>query len=97
MKNYQTQIFSVKYNLGELKKRLKKGMVIKGRILDCADGNRYILRVWNYNIYTESKENFEKNDEIELTVKQIEPNLVFDMHQQNSFVDPKNKQTDILI
>ena len=93
----QSQSFFVKNNLGELKKRLKKGMVLRGRILECAKEYRYILRVWNYNIYTESKKNFEKNDEINLIVKEIEPNLVFDMKKNQKLIEIENKQTDILI
>ena len=95
--DYKSQSFSVKYNLEELKKRLKKGMVLKARILESIKENRYILRVWNYNIYTESKKKFEKNEEIIMTVKEIEPNLVFDMKKNEKLVDVKNKQTNFLI
>ncbi len=95
--DYHSQSFSVKYNLDELKKRLKKGMVLKARILESTKENRYILRVWNYNIYTESKKRFEKNDEISLTVKEIEPNLVFDMKKDEKLIDVETKQTNIII
>jgi len=95
--DYHSQSFSVKFNLDELKKRLQKGMVIKGRIIDCAKKNRYILRVWNYNIYTESKKKFEKNDIITMTVKEINPNLVFDMTKEEKLIDTEKKKTNILI
>ncbi len=71
--------YSTKNNLDQLKKRLKKGMKIKGKIIDCPKKNRYILRVWGYNVYTDSHKQFEKFEEINLIVKEIEPNLIFDM------------------
>ena len=89
--------YNVKHDLDELKKRLETGMVVKGKILDCPREDRYILRVWGYNIYTESRKKFDVHDEIKLTVKAIEPNLVFDMKKIENFVASDNHQTDILI
>jgi len=89
--------YPVTLNLVEFKKRLEIGMQVKGRILECPKKNRYILRIWGYNIYTESNKTFDKNDEILLTVKKITPNLVFDMKKVEHFVDPDSNQTNIII
>jgi hypothetical protein len=88
--------YGVKNNLSELKKRLKTGQKLKGKILECLTENRYILRVWNYNIYTESKKQFSKNEEINLLVEKIEPTLVFDLSRKNK-KKSSNQQTNILI
>lgn len=88
--------FGVKDNLGELKKRLTKGMKLKGRIIDCPKENRYILRIWGYNIYTESKKHFSKYDNIDLRVKEIEPELVFDLKRSRHNTDSKMK-TNIIV
>lgn len=88
--------YGVKNNLKDLKKRLHRGMKLKGRILDCPKENRYILRVWGYNIYTESRKSFNKNDEIDLTVKEIEPSLVFDLNKSN-LKSNQNLKTNIII
>ena len=88
--------YDIKMNLDDLKKRLQKGSFVKGRIIDCPKENRYVLRVWGYNIYTESEKFFRKNDEVNLEVKELEPKLVFDMK-----IVPKEKpisnRTNIII
>ena len=42
-------------NLQDLLKRLNPGSTVKGRILDRIDKGKYILRIYGYNIITESK------------------------------------------
>ncbi len=93
--DFNDQNYPIKYNLNDLKRRLKKGIKVKGRILDVPSKNRYVLRVWGYNIYTDSYKKFEKNEEIELTVKAIEPKLVFDMHRKKKNVNAN--KTNLLI
>ena len=44
-------------NLQDLLKRLNPGSTVKGRILDRIDKGKYILRIYGYNIITESKKN----------------------------------------
>ena len=56
-------------NLQDLLKRLNPGSTVKGRILDKIDDTKYILRIYGYNIVTESKKNLSKGDELEFEIK----------------------------
>jgi len=65
--NYSDQSFLAKPGLENLFRRLKKGMKIKGRIVENFNNGHYLLRIWGYNILTDSRENFNKHDEVDLT------------------------------
>ncbi len=102
--NYKESLeshFIVKEGLNELLKRLKKGMQVKGRIIDCLGQNKYLLRIWGYNILTESKQSFQKFDEIQLTVREVKPNLILDFVREkqdyNEKVGKNEERTNILI
>jgi hypothetical protein len=56
-------------NLQDLLKRLTPGSIVKGRILDKLDNNKYILRIYGYNIITESKKNLNIGDEFNFEIK----------------------------
>jgi len=71
--------YFAKPDLDNLFRRLKKGMVLKGRIVECLDRDKYLLRIWGYNILTESEKTFQQFDEIELTVVEVTPRLVLDL------------------
>ncbi|MBT7617882.1 MAG: hypothetical protein HN590_11420 [Calditrichaeota bacterium] len=80
-------------------KRLEKGMQLSGRILDCADEHQYLLRIWGYNILTESKKSFQRYDEVRLVVREVSPHLILDLvskqnHQTHQNV---NVETNILV
>ena len=47
--NYQTE-----GGLGNLFRRLKKGQILKGRVIDCIEPNGYLLRIRGFNILTQS-------------------------------------------
>ena len=78
--NYQTE-----GGLGNLFRRLKKGQILKGRVIDCIEPNGYLLRIRGFNILTQSKGSFEKFEEISLKVKEVDSHLVLD------FVSRKNR------
>ena len=78
--NYQTE-----GGLGNLFRRLKKGQILKGRIIDCIEPNGYLLRIRGFNIITQSKGLFEKFEEITLKVKEVDSHLVLD------FIPRKNR------
>jgi len=59
--------------------RLLPGMDIKARIIEVVGNNMFILRVWGYNILTESNYPFEKFNEVILHVHSIAPKLVFNL------------------
>ncbi len=78
--NYQTE-----GGLGNLFRRLKKGQILKGRVIDCIEPNGYLLRIRGFNILTQSKGSFEKFEEISLKVKEVDSHLVLD------FIPEKNR------
>ncbi len=86
--------YFAKNNLEEFLKRIKKGMRLNGRIIEKLDNYKYILRIWNYNIYTESKKNFSKSQEVSLLVKEVYPHLIFDIYTKSEKI--KNLSIDNL-
>ena len=56
-------------NLQDLLKRLNPGTSVKGRILDKIDATKYILRIYGYNIVTESKKKLKIGDELDFEIK----------------------------
>ncbi|MDP8241022.1 MAG: hypothetical protein P9X24_18175 [Candidatus Hatepunaea meridiana] len=92
--------YFVEGGLENLIKRLEKGTILKGRIVDCASENRYLLRIWGYNILTESKKRFNKFDEVHLIVEETTPHLILNFANENSFnnevIPSDNAITNIL-
>lgn len=82
-------------------------MKLNGRIVDCLGKNRYLLRIWGYNIITESEHIFKQCDEIQLVVKKVDPHLTLDLlfagscgHKERThqlFVNNQGERTDVLI
>jgi hypothetical protein len=87
--------YYVKEDLQELLKRLKRGMKVNGRILDKLSENRYIIRIFGYNLLTESEAIFNVKDEVTLTVLDVEPHLKLNI----SYRRKKNSdsQMDIIV
>ena len=56
-------------NLQDLLKRLNPGSTVQGRILDRIDKEKYILRIYGYNIITESKKILKIGDELDFAIK----------------------------
>ena len=56
-------------NLQDLLKRLNPGSIVKGRILDKIDDSKYILRIYGYNIVTESKKKLKIGDDLDFEIK----------------------------
>lgn len=77
------EFIDVNYNtetgLENLTRRLRKGQILKGRIIDVLDQNGYLLRIYGYNILTKSTGIFKKFEEIEVEVVDINPHIVFNL------------------
>jgi hypothetical protein len=69
----------VEPGLQDLVKRLKPGDHVEARVVDCLEPHAYIIRVRGYNILSHSKYPFRRFDEVELSVKATEPQLVFEL------------------
>jgi len=91
--------YNVKHNLQDLTRRLERGMVLKGRILDHFDNDKYLVRIWGYNILTESKHKFDIQEEIELKVLEINPHIVFDLYHPSQSIEDHstNTHTNIVV
>lgn len=93
--------FISRNDLDNLLRRLRKGMRLQGRIIECLENNRYLLRIQGYNILTCSEQLFQKFDEIQLTVIEIKPHLVLDFMKENSpstkIVNKEAAETDIFV
>lgn len=97
----QNHNFIVEGGLENLLSRLKKGMRLQGRIIDCLGDNRYLLRIRGYNILTSSEQIFEKSDDISLGVVEVEPHLVLNLFKDRcspvNLMNNENAETNILI
>jgi hypothetical protein len=93
--------FLVRYDLDNLIRRLKEGMRLKGRIVKCLGDNRYLLRIWGYNILTESEQRFEPLEEVSLTVRQVRPHLTFKLKSEKHLFHCRPNEglnhTDIIV
>ena len=56
-------------NLQDLLKRLNPGQSVKGRILNQIDDTKYVLRIYGYNIVTESKKKLKIGDDLDFEIK----------------------------
>jgi len=72
--------FEIVGDLEGLMSRLHPGLRVRGRIVDIIDDGKYILRIWGYNLLTASRGRFNRFDEIELVIREVEPHLVLDLH-----------------
>lgn len=89
----------IRGDLDQLIRRLKKGMVLNGRIIEYFGNDRYLLRIFGYNIYTESKKRFERFEEIQLRVLQVTPHLILDLYHIEPHIQDQSRgqKTDIVI
>lgn len=91
-------VFYINYGLEDLLSRLSTGMTLHGRIVEVLGNNRYILRIWGYNLLTESPKSFRKNDVVEFDVRQLQPRLVLDFSQTRNYNGIHTRQhTDFFV
>ncbi|MCD6204668.1 MAG: hypothetical protein J7L22_03290 [Candidatus Marinimicrobia bacterium] len=76
--NKDEQVFYINYGLEDFLSRLTRGMTLTGRVVEVLGNNRYILRIWGYNLLTESTKKFKRSDEVQFDVRQLKPRLVLD-------------------
>ncbi len=62
-------------SLNRMLRKLRKGMQLKTRIILVLGHNRYLLRIYGYNLIMESKLKFNRFDEIQIEVQQVRPKL----------------------
>ncbi len=91
--------YSVKNDLQDLTRRLEQGMVLKGRVLERFGDDKYLVRIWGYNIYTESKHKLNVHEEVELKVLEINPRIVFDLYHPTERIEDHSSDhhTNIIV
>ncbi len=62
-------------SLNRMLRKLRKGMRLKTRIILVLGNNRYLLRIYGYNLIMESKLKFNRFDEIHIEIQQVRPKL----------------------
>ncbi len=80
-------LFRIEGDLKPLLQRLKKGMVLRSRIVYALGNNQYLLRLFGYNLLMESELEFKRFDEIEIEVKKLYPKL----HLSVTYAKDKDK------
>ena len=76
-------------NLQDLLKKLNPGSTVKGRILDRIDNGKYILRIYGYNIITESKQILKIGDELNFKIQGNNNHLSIKLINKNYTVKSK--------
>lgn len=91
---YQNELFVylIDGDLSYLKRKLKKESNVTGRIVLCLGENKYLLRIFGYNLVMKSRLSFERFDEVKLKVKQVEPNLVLSVSNEYQIINNGNGQ-----
>jgi len=85
-------IYYVQTDTAHLKRKLKKGAILKGRIVLCLKENRYLLRFLGNNFMMFSPLKFERKDEVRLRVEAVEPKLQFKiLAREEKETAPKGK------
>jgi hypothetical protein len=86
---YQNEplVYVIDGDLSYLRRKLKKESSVKGRIVLCLGDNRYLLRIFGYNLVMKTRLNFERFDEVKLIVKQAEPNLILSVATGNQIMN----------
>jgi len=96
-------VYIVDSDLSNLKRKLVKGAKFSSRIVLKIIENKYVLRIFGYNLVMQSKINFERFDEAELMVEQTSPKLKLSIlgkikkpQDQSKLLSAKN-QKDVII
>jgi hypothetical protein len=91
--------YPVRNDLQELIQRLEEGMVVKGRILENLKNNKYLVRIWGYNIYTESETKLNEKDEVKFEIIQVSPHLILNPYQEKPKIEDHSTdtRTDIIV
>ena len=82
-------------NLEDLLKRLKPGQIVKGRILDKLDSTIYIIRIYGYNIISESKKKLNIGEELNFEIKGNQNHLTIKLIHNTK--NTKNTNLNIII
>ncbi|MCF7886283.1 MAG: hypothetical protein K9M80_07300 [Candidatus Marinimicrobia bacterium] len=91
--------YTVRRDLQNLIDRLEKGMVVNGRVIEHVQDNKYLVRIWGYNIYTKSEKKLKLQDEIKFEIMQLAPNLTLNpIHSSPQIEDHSTEnRTDIIV
>ena len=84
-------------SLDQLIKRLEPGRIVRARIVLCLGNNRYLLRIFGYNMISRSEHEFNRFDEVNVEVIATEPRLKLRIAKMRAANSGQNSGTDIII
>jgi len=84
-------------SLDQLIKRLTPGRIVRARIVLCLSDNRYLLRIFGYNMVTKSEYDFNRFDEADVEVLETEPRLKLRIAKRTTSGRKTNSGTDLVI
>ena len=96
-------VYLIDGDLSYLKRKLKKGSKVLARIVLRLENNKYILRIFGYNLIMQSKLAFNRFDEVELIVKQVSPNFVmsiaaeYQINKKRKGIGSGSKKMDLFV
>lgn len=103
MKPQDQFVYIVENDLSNLKRKLVKGAKFPSRIVLKLNDNKYVLRIFGYNLVMQSKIKFKRFDEVELMVEQSAPKLkmsitgkIKKLEDQQKLINNKS-MTDMII
>lgn len=88
-------IFIVEDILDQFLERLKKDMLLKGRIIRVLGDGQFILRIRGYNLVAASSRQLTLQEELRFRVLSVRPYLV--LKQIVSQLKPSSGSTDIIV
>jgi len=80
--------------------RLENGKIIKTRIVYCLGENKYLLRIYGYNLVMHSDINFNRFDEVEVQIKQVSPRLIVqlvDKSRNTKLANQHSGRMDVIV
>lgn len=95
-KKNKTVNFIIEDGLEQLLGRLQPGMIVQARIVYCLGQNRYLMRIYGYNMVMQSNHPFNRFDEVPIMIKQITPKLIVQLVDPNRFVRMNSRDKGIM-
>jgi len=77
-------VYIVDDDLSHLKRKLKKGSSVQARVVVRLNENKYVLRIFGYNLVMKSDLEFNQFDEVELVVNDVSPRFCMSVRSKSS-------------
>lgn len=95
-KKYNYVGFVEDYDVENLFHRLENGKIIRTRIVYCLGENKYLLRIYGYNLVMKSNVKFNRFDEVDVQIKQVSPKLIVQVVDKSRYTKLSNQHSGIM-